>query len=347
MRVGHFVSFGIGGADRTAFNLLSGLKEIGIKPLIFYNELSLPKRTADQDSNQPLLSIKSLYEEHFELVRLENVADLNSHELDILHTHRSGEDEWLLPGLSSLPRTFKIVETNFHGYLETPADYRIFPSETLMQWRRIQPSDNNSVVHNPIILRDTDEDLRESLGIEPDAVVIGRLARSDKSIFSPRLLTTFKKFDRNSNVKLVWVGASTFARKTAKRLRLKNIIWVNPTQDTLEVAKLYNTFDIFCHFNALGETFGNTVAEAMLAGLPVVSLRGSRRYPQAQKEFLGETSQYFTSRRSARIQLEHLINDKPTRMSIGETNHELASELFSPKKLAQKVLEVYIKVLGQ
>jgi len=347
LRVGHFVSFGIGGADRTAFNLLMGLKSIGVKPLVFYNQFSHPKRTKDQDLKQPLLSIRGTYERHFDLIEINTVQDLNNFNLDIIHTHRSGEDEWLLPGLSHLNRNFKIVETNFHGYLETPADFRIYPSHTLMEWRNIKPATNNAVVFNPIQLRDTTSDFREEFGIERDTVVLGRLARSDKSIFSSSLLKTFKLLSRNSDVKLIWVGKSSQALAAADRLKLGNVIWVNPTRDTDEIAKLYKTFDIFCHFNALGETFGNTVAEAMLAGLPVVSLQGSRKYPQAQRELLGDTGQYFINRRSAVKQLEHLIDSREARDYLGQRNHLKASELFSPELLATRVLQIYRTLMRQ
>ena len=52
------------------------------------------------------------------------------------------------------------------------------------------------------------------------------------------------------------------------------------------------TFDVFCHCNPLGETFGNTVAEAMMHGKPVVSHLGKRSWPQAQIELLASYNYY-------------------------------------------------------
>jgi hypothetical protein len=152
VRVGHFVSFGIGGADRAAFNILLGLKRQGLDPLVLFNEFSFPKRTADQDTSQPLLSTKHLFDSEFKTYRIDNCGDFERFDLDILHTHRSGEDEWLLPGLGEIEdRQFKIIETNFHGRLRTPADVRVFPTRTLMDFRKIKPSTTALCIPNAIL----------------------------------------------------------------------------------------------------------------------------------------------------------------------------------------------------
>ena len=81
--------------------------------------MSFPKRTADQDEDQPLLSI---FDEATNLaphIRIESTQQIEAMGFDLLHTHRSGEDEWLLPGLGKNPRTYKIVETNYREIKET------------------------------------------------------------------------------------------------------------------------------------------------------------------------------------------------------------------------------------
>ena len=53
-----------------------------------------------------------------------------------------------------------------------------------------------------------------------------------------------------------------------------------------------NTFDIFGHFNKIGETFADTVAEAMMHRLQVVSLVGTVSYPQTQYTVLGQVPEF-------------------------------------------------------
>ena len=343
MKVGHFVSMGIGGADRAAYNLAIGLKSIGSAPVIFYSNNSIPSRTPDQDPKQPLLNILSLYEKDFEVHKIDKVSDLNAFGLDILHTHRSGEDHWLLPDLGKLDREFRIVETNFHGKLETPADFRIFPSMTLMKWKRIRKTESNAVIPNAILTPLSTDSFRAELGIDPKTVVLGRLARADNSVFSPSLLKAYRQLRKELPVKLIWVGASEQAKQWAFKLGLHDVHWVDPVQDPELVSKWMSTFDVFCHFNKLGETFGNTVAEAMMHGLPVVSLAGSPLYPQAQKEVLG-TSMYFKKTLTSVCKLlSHLVLHPESRALTGQINLERARENFLPKVVAREVSEVYLK----
>jgi glycosyltransferase involved in cell wall biosynthesis len=346
MKVGHFVSLGIGGADRAAYNLAIGLKSIGSAPVIFYSKNSLPTRTADQDPNQPLLNILSLYDKNFEVHQIDEGKDLNEFGLDVLHTHRSGEDHWLLPDLESLNRQFKIVETNFHGKLETPADFRIFPSRALMRWKRIRKSKSNAVIPNAILPPLSTESFRSDLGIDPSSVVLGRLARADNSVFSPSLLRAYKYLRKKVPVSLVWVGASDQAKRWALKLGLNEIHWVDPVRDPELVSKWMNTFDVFCHFNKLGETFGNTVAEAMMHKLPVVSLAGSLVYPQAQREMLDSGPQFHRLGASAVAHLRKLCESDAVRAKLGEANQKLALEQYSPEIVGRQVGDLYARVLS-
>ena len=341
MKVGHFVSMGIGGADRAAYNLALGLKSIGSAPVIFYSNNSIPSRTPDQDPKQPLLNILSLYEKDFEVHKIDKVSDLNAFGLDILHTHRSGEDHWLLPDLGKLDREFKIVETNFHGKLETPADFRIFPSIALMKWKRIRKTESNAVIPNAILTPLSTDSFRAELGIDPKTVVLGRLARADNSVFSPSLLKAYKQLRKEHPVKLIWVGASEQAKQWGFKLGLNDVHWVDPVKDPELVSKWMNTFDVFCHFNKLGETFGNTVAEAMMHGLPVVSLAGSPLYPQAQREVLWPGARVHRTLINSKRELRRLAESLTTREAIGARNYARARDTYSPEVVSLEVRSTY------
>lgn len=341
MKVGHFVSLGIGGADRAAYNLSMGLKQIGTAPVIFYSKNSIPSRTPDQDPKQPLLNILSLYEKDFEVHQIEGVEDLNKFGLDILHTHRSGEDHWLLPGLEKLNRKFKIVETNFHGKLETPADFRIFPSLALMKWKRIRKTESNTVIPNAILPPLSTESFRSELGIDPKSVVLGRLARADNSVFSPSLLKAYRALRKTLPVTLIWVGASEQAKQSADKLGLHDVHWVDPVKNPELVSKWMNTFDIFCHFNKLGETFGNTVAEAMMHQLPVVSLAGSPLYPQAQVEILRPEARVHKTLSSAKRELLRLVESANSREAVGNKNFSRARDTYCPEVVSSAIKRTY------
>jgi len=342
--VGHFVSFGIGGADRASINLVKGLELSGISQKIFYSDTSMPGRTSDQDAMQKLISIQSEYDSlGLEMIKLSKTEDLLKHKIDILHTQRSGDDEWLIPGLGQLARSFKIVETNFHGFLKTPADYRIFPSLALVTSQKLLLGKSASIIPNAIDSPVTRDNLRKELNLSTE-VVIGRVGRSDRSIYSKNFFRLYSKLHTDSTI--LWLGASAQARNDAKTLGIKNIIWLDPTVDREFVSKVYNTFDIYMHVNRLGETFANTVAEAMYHSLPVVSIRGKRSYPQAQSELLGDSRQYTESKKVFVKNSVSFIEDSLLRKKIGQRNFVRAQELYSLSTVSERTLRVYLQVLS-
>ncbi len=341
-KIGHFVSFGIGGADRATIELIKVLSRHYKDIHICFSDMSFPIRTDDQDPLQPLLNIFEEYSQFANLHKISNVFEFLKLNLDILHTHRSGDDEWLIPGLGELDREFKIVETNFHGLENTPADFRIFPSKELARSRGKEGNPNYSIIAN-VVNSHPGQSLRHELGIPENVVIFGRVGRSDKSIYSPLLLEQYSKIE-NSATTLLWVGASVQALNDAKKLGVRNIVWLDPVRDPVYMANLYATFDVYCHANPLGETFGNTVAEALLRGIPVASLKGSRKYPQAQKELLDET-QFCTKSRSYRALLKKYRDDPQLRRSVGVRNFAFAKQNLDSDAIAEKVIKVYEKIL--
>lgn len=345
MRIGHFVSFGIGGADRAAFRLIEAQKLAGLSPLVLASESSRPSAqriTRDQDPQGLVLSIEDDYRRLGVPVHIvEDNRQIKDFQLDILHTHRSGEDHFLLPGLGEAGSARVVVETNFHGHLKTPADVRVFPSETLLRFRRIEHQKNFHVIPNPVMPQLTAKNLRGAWGLG-DEIAIGRLSRSDRSTYSPKLLLAYKVLkSAGKKVRLVWAGASSMAKRDAALLGLNDIIWLPTSADATQVSMWLNSFDIYCHVPRLGETFGNTVAEAMMHAKPVLSLKGSMFYPQAQFEVLSDNAQTATSFISFVRKLSRFVSDAQLRRDLSARNLCRAEEEFSAGSVERRYSAVY------
>ena len=341
LKIAHFLSFGIGGADRAAIELVRCLVEKGLDITILYNEMSFPKRTADQDEDQPLLSNFDEAKNLAPHIRIESTQEIEAMGFDLLHTHRSGEDDWLLPGLGKSSRTYKIIETNFHGETKTVADMRIYPSLALMKSKKIHLGNDSRVIPNIVNSRQGISQ-RQNFGISEDTIVFGRVARSDRSIYSPKLLQEYSKIETD-NTLMIWVGKSRLAESDALRFGVKNIMWLDPIKDPKKIADIYQTFDIYLHVNALGETFGNTVAEAVLRGIPVASLKGERRYPQAQAELLTD-EQYCSSRRQFKKLVNMYLSNPGFRNEISKKNLEFSRNYLSEDNITLQIENLYREV---
>jgi glycosyltransferase involved in cell wall biosynthesis len=342
-KIAHFLSFGIGGADRAGIELVRSLVNDGLDITILYSEMSFPRRTLDQDEEQPLLSTFNEAKKLAPHILINSTEEIERLGFDLLHTHRSGEDEWLLPGLGKSPRKYKIVETNFHGATETVADMRVYPSLALMKFRKLSLDSDSRVIPN-IVNSKQGISQRSKYGISDEILVFGRIGRSDKSIYSSKLMEEYAKIETEKTL-LIWVGKSRLAELDALRFGLKNVLWLDPIEDPIKVADIYQTFDVYLHVNALGETFGNTVAEAVLRGIPVASLRGDRRYPQAQAELLSD-EQYCSSRRQFRKLLNAYLTNSELRREISVQNIEFSRKYLSEESIVFKMKKVYEETLN-
>lgn len=345
MKVAHLVSFGMGGADRNAFNIIRALQEKGQQVDILYTEKSIPKATSAHhyEGYEPP-SRQKQFETLDKLTKINYAAELNDYGIDILHTHRSGEDLWLMPGLEELKTTFKIVETNFHGALRTRADVRVFPSQALLNKAGCQ----GLVIPNAIARPASTENLRAELGLE-GKFVCGKIARPDPDIYSDTNLVSFNHTKTKDSV-FIYVGPSPAARRDVERLDLeKQVIWLDTTFDEERLSKIYNTFDLLCHSNRLGETFGNTIAEAMIHGVPVIAAEGqSHNWPQAHQEFFVKHPELFIRQPLRPLYdywIDRMRSDVELRHRVGMDFKAQAKKLYTADVVAEQYLKLYEEVL--
>lgn len=343
LSVGMYCSFGLGGADKCSFNLVKSLTELNYHIKVFYGEHSFPKFMPNEHSkNHIVLSRFDDYKklDNVELIEVNNVQDFNKHDLDILNTHRSGNDIWLMPsGFDKTKFKFKIVESNFHGNLKTKADVRVFPSNAMVQFKRISNC-NHVVIPNPMMVPQSDDNLREELDIG-ERFVYGRIARPEKNIYSPFNLEAFKQVDNFNNI-FLYVSPCSTAYDDAKRLGINNIIFLDPTIDEDRLSKIYNTFDVHCHSNSAGETFGNTIAESMIHGKPCITHKGGK-WTQAQPEVIGDgfPELFTTNVKDYADLMRKLQQDKHYYDSVAMYNKTRADAYYDYRKVAETYLKLY------
>jgi len=347
VKVGHFVSFGLGGADRTALNILIGLKDLGLDCSIFFNEFSIPRKMPGiHNTGYTPISRQPQFDEISKTIKINGYTDLHKYNLDILHTHRSGEDTWLIPGFDSTKHPYKIIETNFHGSRGTKADIRAYPNNTLCAVKGIRVDKYNRIIPNAILPPLTSDDMRVELGLV-GKTVFGRIARPDSDIYSPLNLEAYAKI-QNDSTAFVYVAPHESAYADAERFGVRSIIWIPPLTDSEKISKIYNTFDILLHSNKAGETFGNTVAEAMIHGVPVISHTGSPTWPQAHVELFGEHKRFVISGYNAdayAAAITEVMSNMALRKLLGEYFKNRAYSMYNPKEVARQYLNLYHDVI--
>jgi glycosyltransferase involved in cell wall biosynthesis len=130
----------------------------------------------------------------------------------------------------------------------------------------------------------------------------------------------------------------------SKNLGIKNIIFIEPTSDEMMVSKFYNTIDVLCHSNLLGETFGNTIAEAMINGKPIITHIGRLSWPQAHKELVGDMNDLFITENIVDNYANIMTKLKDDRVFYETTSNYLkdrANKNYHYIEVAKRYFELY------
>jgi hypothetical protein len=126
------------------------------------------------------------------VIPITNLQDIiDEHKIDIVHSFRSGYSEFPEPGKDFEGPHF--VETNVFGQFDfNPLVKRsLFMSEWLLDKTRKQisilrvhvPEERWGFVNNPVVGPQHSENMRASIGIGDDTVVLGRCGRPDCGIY--------------------------------------------------------------------------------------------------------------------------------------------------------------------
>lgn len=264
---------------------------------------------------------------------------------DILHLHRSGYHEW--PGIKSLAPRAKFVETNIFGYNDNSnvIDFYLYISHFVAN--RAGYRGPHSVLYNPCLSplatrAEARPALLSRLGLDDNAILLGRVGRPDN--FTPISLQAFSEVeDNHPNAHYLVVHGCNEWKRHANRLRLRNIHFIDPIISDRELSEFYAAIDIYAHARSDGETFGCSIAEAIMHGNPVVTHLGHtyqghvEQVNDAQGDgFVGRSWQDYSAI------VTRLIVDEERRSRIGETNRQWALKTVNATAVTAKLAAIYM-----
>ena len=170
-------------------------------------------------------------------------------------------------------------------------------------------------------------DLRDELGIDADALVVGFHQRPDDGTMSPVQLAAVAALGR-SDIHVVVLGGSALYQQQARQLGLAHCHFLPPTGDGVRISQFLQTLDVFTHGRRDGETFGLVLAEAMVHGLPCLSHRVPGN-ANAQRETIGPGGDVVDDVAGYEAALRILLDDPETRSVVSERGRKHATQRFS------------------
>jgi glycosyltransferase involved in cell wall biosynthesis len=213
------------------------------------------------------------------------------HGVDVVHVHRYGLAEAIVPSACRMAGVDGLVETNVFGSLDTSPDNEQFSAHLFisqmcaMRYRQQADLDledfyrRHRTLYYPVdvdgLQRDavTREEAHTQLGLDPDRPTVVRVGRDDDRKWGDVVIAmTPHLLKLAPETQIVLVGTTEHRRAQLRRLGvLERVRCLPSSSDPLRVASFFAAADVFASASSIGESFGLAIAEAMSLGVPAVT----------------------------------------------------------------------------
>jgi glycosyltransferase involved in cell wall biosynthesis len=287
--------------------------------------------------------------------------------VEVVHVHRSGLAEPIVPAACRAAGIDALVETNVFGWRDVSADDAQFSAHLFisqmcaMRYRRQAGLDLESfhrrhrTLYYPVDIDGlrADAPSREAahalLGLDPSRPTVVRVGREDDRKWGDILVTMLPHLLRLApDAQVVLVGVTDHRRAQLRRLGvLDRVSCMAPSSDPLSVAAFYGAADVFASASSIGESFGLAIAEAMALGTPVVT-SSTPWTDNAQVEVLdnGVNGWVANHPRAFAEAVADLLANEPRRLAFGSAGAAKADALWHPSALVRELERLFEEVLA-
>jgi glycosyltransferase involved in cell wall biosynthesis len=286
---------------------------------------------------------------------------------EVVHVHRPGAIDPLVPAAVRRAGVPHLVETNVFGQIDASADEaqfdcHLFPSQ--MCALRYQQSvglpagafaERHRVSYNPIdvsrlrALAPPAREAKAALGLDPDRPVVGRIGRADDRKWSPIVIDMLPALARLvPDVQVLLVGVTDAKRRLLHRRRAGGRTTIfEPTTDERRLASFYAACDVVVSASSIGESFGVSIAEAMTLGRAVVTT-STPSVDNAQVEVIdpGATGYLASHPRAFAEAVAELLLDGDRRAAFGAAGAAKAQRLWDVGPLTRQLEDLYEQLVA-
>ena len=283
-----------------------------------------------------------------------HIDEMISFRPDIIHIHRGGgvsrRDNSILSNLKKICGS-RIIETNVFGIADltphSPIDVHAHISRwDLWRWRRWLWPLRRIGIYLPYCV-DTDairplpSGFRESHGIPLDAILIGRLGKTDWREISGAVVPAM---EASSNIYFATVGDysddPSVTNAWPENIR-RRVVRIPALKGADELSAFYTACDATLNFSPIGESFGYVVAEAMACGTPCIA-HSKPRNDNAQIEVASTAAGGYPVRDAAAAQktIMEIAANPPDAKHRALCRKSIVNR-YSSKNFAPKLLNAY------
>jgi glycosyltransferase involved in cell wall biosynthesis len=289
---------------------------------------------------------------------------------DVVHIHRNGFGDARLSAMLMAAKTSPrqgtsaavgIVETNVFGRVDYSSDrgcidvHYLISRWCLWKWQRwsrilsprpigiVMP---NLVMHNEFSRRTSAvrERIRVAHDIPSDALLFGRVGSLFEPKWSPIIFDAFAAYATlHGEAWLLLVGMPAALRPGLMALPddlRRRVVVIDFVQDDNALADIYSSMDVFLHAARIGESFGMVLAEALLCGLPVITLSTPDK-DNSQMEVVGhEIGGLVVADVDGMVEAMHRLEDGVLRRRYADQGASEIIKRFSADSLMPSAIDI-------
>ena len=355
---------GIGGTQRVAQNLTIGMQSRGADVAFLAHRNGGPRQAHLAARNIETFVVSS------DKTLATALDEATTWKPDIVHIHRTGRPD---AGETAILRQLrgtgaKVVETNvFARYDWTEGGELIDAHCQLSRWCAYKwhswagrKADNKLSFLLPYAVdidsihplpADERAALRSKFGVPAGRFLFGRIGQPLEPKWDPEILNAFRQVvEAGHDVGLLLVGApaSYPGRVAALPQPVRDrILFLPTTSNDKELQGYFSVLDSFLHLAHIGESFGMVLCEAMLAGVPVVTLSTPLR-DNSQLEVIGHGQGGVVALDAAAVPkaMIALMGDSALRQRVRDTGRDWVASRYAVDKITADLAAIYDVVLG-
>jgi glycosyltransferase involved in cell wall biosynthesis len=353
-----------GGLQRVARNFALGYRRFGVRSAYFgyRGGGSFAQQLIDADVDV----FTGASDEIEQRAALKRALDWRP---DVVHIHRDGFADarlsaMLLAAKASTRRgtaaPVGIVETNVFGRADYSAArdcidvHYLISRWCLWKWQRwsrilsprpigiVMP---NLVMHTEFSRRPSArQEIRRAHGIPTDALVFGRVGSLLEPKWSPIIFDAFAAYAAANDLAwllLVGLPAALRPALTAMPHNIRQrVVLIDFMRDDAALGDVYGSMDVFLHAARIGESFGMVLAEALLCGVPVITLSTPEK-DNSQLEIVGhETGGLVVANMAGMLEAMHRLEDPVLRRRYADRGASEIVRRFSAESLVPSAIDI-------
>ncbi len=348
----HFGDAWIRGSETLLLDLLRRLDPTRVRPIVWCNGTEMAQACKDAghithrtdfafylDAGSPAFNAR-----HYAALLREGASLVRQHDIRVLHANSAAPSQWLLPTARRLRLPLLVhlhtayLRRSRYTLLLHLADSIVGVSRQVLEALLADgvPSSRMRVIHNGIdfdrLTGAPASDLRQTLGIPHDALVIGApgslIARKGLDILIP----AFSALPPQAHLLIAGTGPEQPAlmQQTASLGLTDRVHFIGFCDP---IATLYRACDVVA-LASRTEAFGLVLAEAGFCSRPVIATRVGG-VPEVVAD--GETGLLVAPDDAAALAqaLQTMAGDPALRRRLGQAGHARAQTLFSADRMVQ------------